>query len=183
MRWRTGHDFASYKMNTIRRRIERRMNVHQIKEAPEYVRYLQDNPHEIDMLFSELLISVTSFFRDPAAFEVLAEKALPDLLGSRSDGHTLRVWIPGCASGEEAYSIAIILHECMAKMKPRFDVQIFGTDLDAHAIEAARAGVYAAGITANVSPERLKRAISSAKTTRTASARRSARCWSSPRRT
>ncbi len=157
LRARTGHDFASYKMNTIRRRIERRMNVHQIKEAPEYVRYLQDNPHEIDMLFSELLISVTSFFRDPAAFEVLAEKALPDLLGSRSDGHTLRVWIPGCASGEEAYSIAIILHECMAKMKPRFDVQIFGTDLDAHAIEAARAGVYAAGITANVSPERLER--------------------------
>jgi two-component system CheB/CheR fusion protein len=157
LRARTNHDFASYKMNTIRRRIERRMNVHQIKEADEYVRYLQENPHEIDMLFSELLISVTSFFRDPPAFETLAERALPSLLGTRSDEHALRVWVPGCASGEEAYSIAILLHECMAKMKTRFDVQIFGTDLDSHAIDAARAGVYAAGISADVSKERLER--------------------------
>ena len=151
LRGRTSHDFASYKMNTIRRRIERRMNVHQIKEPQEYVRYLQENPHEIDMLFSELLISVTSFFRDPQAFEALAEKALPTLLATRSDEHALRVWVPGCASGEEAYSIAILLHECMTKMKTRFEVQIFGTDLDSHAIDAARAGVYAAGISADVS--------------------------------
>jgi two-component system, chemotaxis family, CheB/CheR fusion protein len=95
LRTHTGNDFASYKMNTIRRRIERRMNVHQINEPQEYVGYLQENPHEIDLLFTELLISVTSFFRDPQAFETLAEKALPELLGSRSDGHTLRISIPG----------------------------------------------------------------------------------------
>ncbi len=157
LRARTGHDFTCYKLTTIRRRIERRMNVHQIKEPHEYLRYLQENPHEIDMLFGELLISVTSFFRDSQAFDALMVKPLPELMESRADDHTFRVWVPGCASGEEAYSIAILLHECMEKLKHRFDVQIFGTDLDAHAIEAARAGVYSGGITADVSKERLDR--------------------------
>lgn len=157
LRARTGHDFTCYKPTTIRRRIERRMNVHQIKEPPGYVRYLQENPHEIDLLFAELLISVTSFFRDPQAFEALCDKAIPDLLGARSDEHTIRAWVPGCASGEEAYSVAILLHECMEKVKRRFDVQIFGTDLDRHAIDAARVGIYSSGITADVSKERLER--------------------------
>ncbi len=157
LRAKTGHDFSCYKTTTIQRRIERRMNVHQIKEPEGYIRYLQENPHEIDMLFAELLISVTSFFRDPQAFEALAEKALPELVDTRAKDHTMRVWVPGCASGEEAYSVAIVLHECMEKRNCRFAVQLFGTDLDAHAIEAARAGVYAAGITADVSKERLER--------------------------
>jgi len=157
LRARTGHDFTAYKTTTIRRRIERRMNVHQIKEPPEYVRYLRENSHEIDILFGELLISVTGFFRDAQAFEALAEKALPALLASRVDVQALRVWTPGCASGEEAYSIAMLLREAMDKTGKVLDVQIFGTDLDVHAIDAARAGIYPAGITADVSKERLER--------------------------
>ncbi len=157
MRARTGHDFACYKINTVRRRIERRMNIHQIKQPEGYVRYLQENQHEIDLLFSELLISVTSFFRDPAAFEILAERALPELLQARGGDQAIRVWVPGCATGEEAYSVAITLCECLEKLQRRMDVQVFATDLDARAIEAARAGVYAAGIAADVSKERLER--------------------------
>ena len=133
------------------------MAVHQIRDPSEYVRYLQENPQEIDRLFAELLISVTSFFRDPQAFDVLAEKALPELLASRAEEHEFRAWVPGCASGEEAYSVAILIHECVERLKRRFDVQVFGTDLDSHAIEVARAGVYPAGITADVSKERLQR--------------------------
>jgi chemotaxis methyl-accepting protein methylase len=127
------------------------------REPANYVRYLQENPHEIDMLFSELLISVTSFFRDPEAFEALCTRAIPELLESRPENQDLRVWVPGCASGEDAYSVAIVLQECMENLGKRWEVQIFGTDLDHHAIDAARAGIYAAGITADVSPERLER--------------------------
>ncbi len=160
LRARTGHDFASYKESTIRRRIERRMNVHLIKEPLDYVRYLQENPHEIDMLFGELLISVTNFFRDRAAFDVLVERALPALLQSRHDQSALRVWVPGCATGEEAYSLAILFCEAMEKSGVNCSVQIFGTDLDARAIDGARAGVYPANITADVSRERLERHFS-----------------------
>ncbi|MCL4205211.1 MAG: PAS domain-containing protein [Pirellulaceae bacterium] len=157
LRVRTGHDFTCYKSSTICRRIERRMNVHQVKEAAAYVRYLRENLHELDVLFGELLISVTGFFRDPQAFEALAEKALPGLLASRADGEPIRIWVPGCASGEEAYTVAILVRESLEKIKRTPDVQIFGTDLDAHAIDAARAGIYPAGITADVSKERLER--------------------------
>ena len=96
------------------------MNVHQVKEPAAYVRYLQENPHEIDMLFSELLISVTNFFRDPQAFEVLAAKALPAMLESRTDSSSLRVWVPGCATGEEAYSLAIMLREVPGSDRPQY---------------------------------------------------------------
>lgn len=157
LRGRTKQDFSSYKPTTIRRRIERRMSVHQILRPEAYVRYLQSNPHEIDTLFSELLISVTSFFRDPEAFAVLAEEALPGLLRDRGEDHTLRVWIPGCATGEEAYSVAMVLHECMEKHKKRFQVQMFGTDLDSRAIGVARKGVYEVGIKSDVSEDRLEK--------------------------
>jgi two-component system, chemotaxis family, CheB/CheR fusion protein len=157
LRVRTGHDFTCYKTNTIRRRIERRMNVHQIKEPAAYVRYLRENLHELDVLFGELLISVTGFFRDPHAFEALAEKALPGLIASHTDEQPIRVWVPGCASGEEAYTVAMLLRESLENVKRTTDVQVFGTDLDAHAIDAARAGIYPAGITADVSKERLER--------------------------
>ena len=160
LRARTGHDFVPYKETTIRRRIERRMNVHQVKEPQDYVRYLQENPHEIDMLFGELLISVTSFFRDPQAFEALS-KALPGLLQIAATGaSSLRVWVPGCATGEEAYSLAMLFCEAMDKSGVNCAVQVFGTDLDSRAIEEARAGIYAPGITADVSPERLDRCFS-----------------------
>lgn len=157
LRTRTGHDFSGYKSTTIRRRIERRMNVHGIAKPEEYLRYLQDHSHEIDILFKELLISVTSFFRDPDAFELLAGGPLIELLKSRPEGHTIRVWVPGCATGEECFSLAMVLRETMVKIHRHFEVQIFGTDLDVHGIERARSGMYPDGIANDVSPERLAR--------------------------
>lgn len=157
LRSRTGHDFSSYKSSTLRRRIERRMNVHQITDPNVYVRYLQENPHEIDFLFKELLISVTNFFRDPEAWETLGGEPVTALLKSRPDHHTLRVWVPGCATGEEVYTMAIILRESIIRSARHFDVQIFGTDLDSDAIESARSGRFPDGIAAEVSAERLQR--------------------------
>jgi two-component system CheB/CheR fusion protein len=156
LRIRTGNDFSAYKTNTIRRRIERRMNVHQIKKPGDYVRYLHDNPHEIDILFKELLISVTNFFRDPDAWEAL-RPCLEQLVISREENQMLRVWVPGCATGEEAYSIAIALKETMDKAGRHLLVQIFGTDLDAEAIDTARIGQYPDGIAVDISPQRLER--------------------------
>src|SRR5262245_10178784 len=157
LRARTSHDFSEYKPSTLRRRIERRMNIHQIEKPNQYVRYLQENPHELDILFKELLISVTNFFRDPAAWEVFLSGTLPELLNSRPEGYTIRAWIPGCSTGEEVFSLAIAMRECMEKLKKNFDVQIFGTDIDAEAIEAARAGQYPDGIAVDVSAPRLER--------------------------
>ena len=157
LRSRTGHDFSAYKPSTIRRRIERRMNMHQVDAPSQYLRYLQDNPQELDALFKELLISVTSFFRDPEAFQSLADSWLPALLESRPDKQTLRFWVPGCSTGEEVYSLAMILRECMDKFNRRMEVQFFGTDLDGAAIESARAGLYPEGIAVDVSPPRLER--------------------------
>lgn len=157
LRDRTGHDFSSYKSSTLRRRIEWRMNLHQLKKLPQYVEFLRENPHEIDILFKELLISVTNFFRDPEAFGLLAEEALPGMMKSRPENHGFRAWVPGCATGEEVYSLAILAREWMESSKRHCDVQIFGTDLDNEAIEAARHGRYPAGIAADVTPERLQR--------------------------
>jgi two-component system CheB/CheR fusion protein len=156
LRARTGNDFSAYKSNTIRRRIERRMNLHQIKKTTEYVRYLHENPHEIDILFKELLISVTNFFRDPDGWEAL-RPYLEDLVASRTENQMLRVWVPGCATGEEAFSLAIMLRECMDKVGRHLLVQIFGTDLDSEAIEVARSGLYPDGIAGDVSAKRLER--------------------------
>jgi two-component system CheB/CheR fusion protein len=157
LRNRTGHDFSAYKANTIRRRIQRRMNVHQINQPNQYVSYLQENVSEIDILFKELLISVTSFFRDPPSWDALAKGPLPQLLQSRPENYTLRAWVPGCASGEEVYSLAIVFRECMDKIKRHFDMQIFGTDLDNEAVDSARAGQFPNGIRVDVSPKRLER--------------------------
>jgi two-component system CheB/CheR fusion protein len=157
LRDRTGHDFSVHKASTSRRRIERRMNVHQIETIEEYLRYLQVNPKEVDALFRELLIGVTSFFRDPAAFDALAGKGLPKLLDSRPDGTDVRVWVPACSTGEEAYSIAILLRESLDAQERSLRVQIFATDLDRAAIEIARAGVYPSGIATDLTPERLRR--------------------------
>src|ERR1700730_11718148 len=156
LRDRTGHDFSVHKASTSRRRIERRMDVHQLETIEEYLRYLQVNPPEIDALFRELLIGVTSFFRDPAAFDSLARGLLP-LLEARADGTDVRVWGPGCSTGEEAYSLAMLLREYLAAQERSLRVQIFATDLDRAAIETARAGVYSSGIVADLTPERLRR--------------------------
>ncbi len=159
LRSHTGHDFSFYKKNTVIRRVERRMTVHQIGAIDHYVRYLQENPQEIDFLFKELLIGVTNFFRDADAFGALAEKGLSKLIAGKQKGNSMRVWVPGCSTGEEAYSMAIALVEYLEKEKRNgdFTIQIFATDIDKDAIEKARQGSYPANIAADVSEERLKR--------------------------
>ena len=157
LRSNTGHDFSLYKKNTILRRIERRMNLHTIDEPAVYFRFLQENPGEIQLLFKELIIRVTSFFRDPAAFEVLKTDVLPRLLQKKTEGYTLRVWVPACGTGEEAVSIAMVLREYIDAMKQDFRIQIFGTDIDEDAINTARSGIYPDSIATDMSPERLQR--------------------------
>lgn len=156
IRTRTGHDFSHYKDSTVRRRIERRMNVHHLSSLKRYVRYLQTNPTEIDTLFKELLIGVTSFFRDPDAWKAL-EPILDESLASIEDGQVFRAWIPACSTGEEAYSLAMLIKERLEHLKRQVSVQIFATDLDVAAIDAARAGEYPLGITSDVSPERISK--------------------------
>ncbi len=153
---RTGHDFRPYKANTITRRIQRRMFVHHARSAAEYLELLATNPTEVSDLAAEMLIGVTCFFRDPASFLALKTEALPALLRS-SPARSLRVWVPGCSTGEEAYSLAILIAETLEELKLERSVQIFATDLDARAIDQARAGSYPLGITADVSEERLAR--------------------------
>ena len=157
IRDKTGHDFSLYKESTINRRIERRMNVHQIEKLADYVRYISENPSEIDVLFKELLIGVTSFFRDPQAYEILIKKVLPDMLKDKTPARPVRVWVSACSTGEEAYSIAIIFKEYLDEIKSDIKVQIFATDVDMNAIETARAGVYPASIAVDVSQEHLER--------------------------
>jgi two-component system CheB/CheR fusion protein len=159
LRARTGHDFSMYKRSTITRRIERRMGLHQLDSIANYVRLLQESPQELDLLFKELLIGVTSFFRDPVAWEQLKHDILPALVGFNPGRQMLRAWIPGCSSGEEAYSLAIVFKEVLEEIKPAkgYTLQIFGTDLDRDAIDRARAGAYPASVAANVSSERLRR--------------------------
>jgi two-component system CheB/CheR fusion protein len=204
LRARTGNDFSCYKNTTICRRIERRMSVHQFDSLPRYVRFLQENPQEVDLLHKELLIGVTNCFRDSGLFEVLKEKVIPRLLRDRPKGNPLRVWNPGCSTGEETYSLAIVLKECMEELgnkgvgnllperpegccaqkvpdpfvppgnllpeRPEGccaqkvpdpflppAIQVFATDIDQDAIDKAGKGVFAAGIAADVSAQRLAR--------------------------
>lgn len=156
LRSHTGHDFSLYKQNTIFRRIERRMNVHHLDEMPQYVQYLQQTPHEIQALFKELLIGVTSFFRDDEAFQLLKQRLLL-LLNDKADDYCVRVWVSGCSSGEEAYSIAIILRECMIQLNKHFNIQVFATDIDDDAINVARTGFYPLSIVSDVEADILKR--------------------------
>jgi chemotaxis methyl-accepting protein methylase len=159
LRDRTGHDFSGYKTATLYRRIERRTALHQLDGIGAYVGYLRTNLQELDLLFKELLIGVTSFFRDPSVWDVLRDDALPALLARYSQRSTLRAWVPACSSGEEAYSLAIVFREALDKLNPkyRFSLQIYATDLDADAIDKARRGIYPPNIAADVSPERLGR--------------------------
>ncbi|WKZ18028.1 MAG: chemotaxis protein CheB [Candidatus Jettenia sp. CY-1] len=154
---KTGNDFSSYKKNTIYRRIERRMKLHDIEDVANYVRYLEDHPDEVQLLFKELLIVVTSFFRDADAFDVLKKKILPGMLEDKPENYTIRIWVPGCATGEEVYSIAIVLREYMDELDREFKVQIFGTDIDESAINVARNGSYPSNIALDVTPRRLRR--------------------------
>lgn len=158
LRARTGHDFASYKRSTIERRVERRMQEQKVTELRAYVDLLERDPSEVERLFDDLLIGVTSFFRDPASFEALRDVALPALLEGRANDRPLRAWVAGCATGEEAYSLAIAICEsCERKKAPTPAIQIYATDLDKEAISRARQGFYPLSIAADVSPERLTR--------------------------
>jgi chemotaxis methyl-accepting protein methylase len=159
LRAQTGNDFSLYRRTTLYRRIERRMGLHQISKIANYVRFLQENPQEVELLFRELLIGVTRFFRDTEAWEQLKAEALPALLAGRASDPPLRAWVPACATGEEAYSLAIIFKEALEELDPLLHVhlQIFATDLDQHAIEKAREAVFPANIAADVSAQRLDR--------------------------
>ncbi len=160
LRSQTGHDFSQYKPSTIMRRIERRMTVNQIRQIDDYVHYLRQSPVEVDTLFREMLIGVTSFFRDPDAFGILTYKVFPRLLEDRAQQLPVRVWVTGCSTGEEAYSLAILFREQTSRMGYDRTIQIFATDIDNLAIEKARAGIYPDSIAADVSPERLRQFFS-----------------------
>lgn len=151
-----GHDFSEYKEKTLVRRIQRRMQVVQTDTVPDYIAHLRKHPEEHEHLFREVLIGVTQFFRDPAAFEALHQQAAPALLANKGAADTLRVWVPGCATGEEAYSVAMVLREAMGERRGNPKVLIFATDIDDFAITAARAGRYRGPLT-GVSPERQER--------------------------
>lgn len=160
LRSQTGHDFSQYKPSTILRRIERRMAVHQIETMDGYIKYLQQTPQDVDALFRDMLIGVTKFFRDPETFQVLEEKIIPKLFAGKPADAVIRVWSAGCSTGEEAYSLAILLQERMEAMKQTFKVQVFATDIDSQAIATARSGLYPASIATDLSPERLARFFS-----------------------
>ncbi|HLX65146.1 MAG TPA: chemotaxis protein CheB [Planctomycetota bacterium] len=159
LRDHTGHDFSFYKRNTLYRRIERRMSVHQIPTIQQYIRYMQENPAEIDFLFKEMLIGVTNFFRDAGAWAKFEQEALPRILKQMCKDGVLRAWAAGCSTGEEAFSLAITLREALDKTKPKVNckIQVFATDIDKDAIEKARGGFFPHNIAADISPERLKR--------------------------
>jgi two-component system CheB/CheR fusion protein len=154
LRERVGHEFSGYKEMTFLRRVQRRMQVVQLPDIAAYIVRLRQDPEEVTLLFRDLLIGVTAFFRDPEAFAALEATAIPALFADREANDTIRVWVPGCATGEEAYSIAILLRERMDERTQPLNVQVFGTDIDEAALTFARAARYPEGALEGVSPER-----------------------------
>ena len=157
LRNKTGHDFHGYKSGTFMRRVQRRMQVAQVSGVQDYLTYLRENGDEVQNLFNDLLIGVTQFFRDAKEFERLERDVIPRLFEGKGAGDHIRVWVLGCATGEEAYSIGILLREHLARIEEAPQIQIFATDIDVRALAAARVGRYARSITQDVSPERLAR--------------------------
>jgi len=157
LRQSTGHDFSLYKMNTVLRRVRRRMNVLDIREPEQYLTYLDEHREEAPLLLRDLLIRVTSFFRDPGAYGAFAEEILPKLLAKRQEGDVIRGWVAGCSTGEEAYSLAMLLDEFGRLVGKRFEIHLFATDVDESSVEQARIGFYPLDIAADVSEERLHR--------------------------
>ncbi|MEK7769032.1 MAG: chemotaxis protein CheB [Pseudomonadota bacterium] len=157
LRTRTGIDFTHYKQNTIQRRIRRRMVLHQLDKIKDYVKFLQVHPKELDALFQDMLINVTSFFRDPETFDALKKEIFPHLMAGRSSELPLRIWIPACSTGEEVYSVAMALFEFLGDNVGTVRLQIFASDIDKEAIDKARQGIYPQRITEDVEPERLQR--------------------------
>ncbi|MCB9106147.1 MAG: PAS domain-containing protein [Anaerolineales bacterium] len=157
LRAKTGHDFTHYKRSTILRRIGRRLQVNQISTMTEYLAYLRQNPDEVQALFKDFLISVTNFFRDPDAFAALEKQTISEIFQHKGSKNQIRVWVAGCATGEEAYSIAILLNEYASMLTSPPSIQVFATDIDDEAIAFAREGFYPESIAADISPERLRR--------------------------
>ena len=153
----TGDDFTYYKKSTIKRRIKRRMVLQKMEKLAQYIRYLRGNTQELQELYQDFLINVTGFFRDPGVYQCLKNRVFPVLLKNRPTDSAIRMWVPGCSTGEEAYSIAICALEFLGEAKSNIPIQIFGTDISEAAIERARAGNYPESISADVSPERLRR--------------------------
>ncbi len=152
-----GVDFSQYKPSTLRRRIQRRMSLKNIQHLEDYVDYLQDNPREIEDLYQDILIRVTCFFRNPEVYRTLTEQVFPQLVSNRGSNKPLRLWIAGCSTGEEVYSIAIALLEYLGDMVNNTPVKILATDVNEAALAHARKGVYIENIAMDVSPERLRR--------------------------
>lgn len=152
LRAQTGHDFSLYKKSTIHRRVERRMALHQFTKIFDYVRYLRANPQEGELVFKELLIGVTNFFRDSKPWDQLQNAIIPSLFATHPKGGILRAWVPACSTGEEAYSLAIAFREALQQTSPdnHFSLQVFATDLDSEAIDAARRGVYSTDISKDI---------------------------------
>jgi two-component system CheB/CheR fusion protein len=157
IRNQTGYDFSNYKTNTITRRINKRKALNQLDKAEDYASFLERNPDEVTRLYKDFLIGVTSFFRDKEAFKSFEKKAVPHLLEKCRDKQELRAWVCGCSTGEEAYSIAILMREALEKNKQYLKVTIFASDIDDNAIDFARGGIYSETALADVSPERLSR--------------------------
>ena len=157
LRNETGCNFSDYKSSTVIRRIEKRMALNQIDKLENYIKHLQKDREEVAKLFKELLIGVTSFFRDEEAFNVLQQTAIPQIIENKKDGETIRIWVAGCSTGEEAYSLAIIFDECIRQQTKALKVQVFASDLDANAIHLARQGMYPETISTDISAERLSR--------------------------
>ena len=160
LRRQVHHDFSAYKESTVQRRLKRRLDVHKVDTIEEYIRYLQNSPREVDLLFRDLIIGVTGFFREPEAFEKLKQDVLPELVRERAEDEPIRVWIPGCSSGEEAYSIAITIREFLDDSDRTTPVNIFATDIDEYAIERARRGVFPGAIQRDVGERRTRRFFS-----------------------
>ena len=157
LRNQVGHDFSGYKAKTFFRRVQRRMQVAQITSVKGYIELLERDPKEVGALFRDLLINVTNFFRDAAAFEKLREMVIPKLFEGRGANDSVRVWVPGCATGEEVFSIAILLREHMDTLRAIPQVQLFATDIDEHALGVARAGRYPEALLDTVTAERRSR--------------------------
>ena len=157
LRARTGHDFGRYKRSTIYRRLTRRMQIQKIESFEDYLLFIKQKPEEAQSLFHDLLISVTTFFRDGSPFEALAKEVIPKLFDEEESAGPIRVWVPGCATGEEAYSVAILFAEEAARREVRTELQLFASDLDAHALSIAREGKYPLAIEADVGEDRIKR--------------------------
>jgi two-component system, chemotaxis family, CheB/CheR fusion protein len=154
---KTGVDLSYYKESTLFRRIERRMGINQIEDFPAYIRFLEKNSEEINILFKEILIGVTRFFRDKEAFDFLENQVIPSIVDGKNREDSIRIWVAGCSTGEEAYSIAILLYEYMQKQNIKREIKIFATDIDRDAIEFASFGMYPESIAADAPKHRLQR--------------------------